>query len=98
MNKMTKYMTTTSPTTTKAELKFLKYIKTLEVINYRKEEQGVYVSKKETEIKFFPCPKFNCKGILNSLESEIRIYKSKGEPETASYSFGIAAKWLLKID
>lgn len=50
---MTKYMTTTSPTTTKAELKFLKYIKTLEVINYRKEEQGVYVSKKEIKKSSF---------------------------------------------
>ena len=72
-------MTIASSKTTQAELNFLKYVRTKELINYKKINTGVHISQKEIEDKFFTYPEFNRKKILDELELENKLKITKGK-------------------
>ncbi|MDG2052619.1 MAG: hypothetical protein P8J69_02440 [Flavobacteriaceae bacterium] len=76
---MTKEMTIAASKTTQAELNFLKYVRTKELINYKKINTGVHISQKEIEDKFFTYPEFNRKKILDELELENKLKITKGK-------------------
>lgn len=79
MELQTKKMTNTTDITTKAKLNFLIYVRTLEIVNYRKEAKGVFISQKYIENKFFPYPEFNRKDCLDQLEADQQLKINKGK-------------------
>ena len=64
-------ITPTNPTLLKAD--FLKYVRTMEILNYKKGSVGVHISQKDLERDFFVYPKYNRKEILKELVDECRL-------------------------
>ena len=65
--------------TTRLKAKFLKYIRTKELINYKKVNSGIHISQKELETDFFIYPEFNRKEILKELVENGRLKITKGK-------------------
>ena len=65
--------------TARLKAKFLKYVRTKELINYKKVNSGIHISQKELETDFFIYPQFNRKEILKELVENGRLKITRGK-------------------